>query len=167
MSPRPFLIKRVHAGAVASLGSVRAKLWPDASASEHERDGRDLLSQPDRYVAFLAMSQADECLGFAEASIRRDYVNGCDTSPVLFLEGIYVEASMRRSGIARALCVQIEQWGMERGCTEFASDTALSNIDAQAIHRALGFNETERVVFFRKLCGEASENSQPPVRARR
>lgn len=94
-----------------------------------------------------------------EAAIRCDYVNGCDTSPVLFLEGIYVVPGMRHQGIARALCTSIEQWGASRGCAEFASDTSIDNVDAQALHRALGFDETERVVFFRKRSFESRISS--------
>lgn len=89
-------------------------------------------------------------MGFAEAAIRQDYVNGCDTSPVLFLEGVYVAPDARRRGVAKALFGRVEQWGALRGCEEFASDTDVANIDVQTLHRALGFEETERVVFFRK-----------------
>lgn len=109
-----------------------------------------MLSEPNRYAAFIAISQEGRTVGFAEASIRRDYVNGCDTSPVLFLEGVYVAPDARRRGIAKALFKRVEHWGTLRGCEEFASDTDVANTDVQALHRALGFEETERVVFFRK-----------------
>lgn len=109
-----------------------------------------MLTEPSRYAMVIAVSAKGEALGFAEAAKRHDYVNGCDTSPVLFLEGIYVVPDMRRQGIARALCTSIEQWGTAHGCEEFASDAAIDNVDGQTLHRALGFDETERVVFFRK-----------------
>ncbi len=83
--------------------------------------------------------------------MRRDYVNGCETSPVLFLEGIYVSPEYRQRGIARLLCEAIANWGREKGCTEFASDVLLENRDSQSFHTALGFDETERVIFYRKL----------------
>jgi aminoglycoside 6'-N-acetyltransferase I len=127
-------------------------LWQHASADDHVRETEQLIAEPDRYAMVIAVSSKGEALGFAEAAMRRDYVNGCDTSPVLFLEGIYVIPGMRRQGIARALCASIEQWGDSHGCTEFASDTAIDNVDAQTLHRALGFDETERVVFFRRRC---------------
>ena len=83
--------------------------------------------------------------------MRSDYVNGCETSPVAFLEGIFVEPSQRRNGMARALCIAVEQWARDRGCREFASDADLSNLVSHRMHDALGFIETERVVYFRKL----------------
>ena len=109
-----------------------------------------MLGRCDRYAVFLAVSLGGDALGFAEAAIRHDYVNGCDASPVVFLEGIYVLPVMRRQGVAAALCAAVQQWGASHACEEFASDTSIDNIDAQAVHRALGFEETERVVFFRK-----------------
>ena len=92
-------------------------------------------------------------MGFAEATLRMDNVNGCATSPVAFLEGIYVERWARRQGVARALVGVVEQWGREMGCREFASDALLENVGSHSMHRGLGFQETERVVYFRKDLG--------------
>jgi aminoglycoside 6'-N-acetyltransferase I len=44
----------------------------------------------------------------------------------------------------------LETWGRTQGCSEFASDALLENSDSHSMHRALGFEETERVVYFRK-----------------
>ncbi len=41
------------------------------------------------------------------------------------------------------------EWGRGQGCRELASDSLVANGDAHAVHRALGFEETERVVYFR------------------
>ena len=78
-------------------------------------------------------------------------MNGCETSPVGFLEGIYVDPAQRRQGMARALNAAAEQWARACGCSEFASDALLDNIDSHRMHAALGFAETERVVMFRKV----------------
>ena len=76
--------------------------------------------------------------------------NGTDTSPVAFLEGIYVEPRLRRKGIGAALVAAVCAWARRMGCRELASDALLENEGSHAVHRALGFEETERVVFFRK-----------------
>jgi GNAT superfamily N-acetyltransferase len=57
----------------------------------------------------------------------------------------------RRSGIARKLVVEAERWALAAGCTELASDAPIENISSHAMHAALGFVETERVVFFKKV----------------
>jgi aminoglycoside 6'-N-acetyltransferase I len=108
------------------------------------------LEQPERYVQLVAYGRSYEPLGFAEASVRTDYVNGTESSPVAFLEGLYVVPEARGRGIARELVAAIEAWGEERGCRELASDALLDNELSHAVHRALGFAETERVVYFRK-----------------
>ena len=56
----------------------------------------------------------------------------------------------RRSGCARALVAAAGTWARECGCSEFASDANFANADSHAMHRALGFVETERVVYFRR-----------------
>ena len=89
-------------------------------------------------------------VSIAEATLRHDYVNGCSTSPVSFLEGIYVRPAWRRQGAARLLCRAVEAWGRERGCREFASDALIDNQVSHLMHAALGFEERERVVCYCK-----------------
>ena len=107
------------------------------------------LADPARYAQFVAY-ESGRAVGLAEVALRADYVNGTESSPVAFLEGLYVEPARRRSGIARALVREGARWARQRGCTEFASDALLDNAASHAVHRALGFEETERVVFFRR-----------------
>lgn len=82
--------------------------------------------------------------------MRVDYVNGCSTSPVGFLEGIYVWPEYRRRGAARLLCREVEAWAREHGCRELASDTQTDNFPSRQMHEALGFAESERVVCYHK-----------------
>lgn len=145
-----FAIRAIAPTDVPSWRALRRALWPNSSEGDHEQETSRLLAEPARFAAVIAVSFEGGAIGFAEAAIRHDYVNGCDASPVVFLEGIYVIPDMRRQGAAKALCNSIERWGRSRGCAQFASDTSIENIDAQALHRALGFVETERVVFFGK-----------------
>ena len=101
-------------------------------------------------MAFLARDNHGEALGFAEASLRFDYVNGCSTSPVGFLEGLYVRRHARRQGISRGLVAAVEQWVRDRGCSELASEALLENGDSHEMHRRIGFEETERMIYFLK-----------------
>mgnify|MGYP001130132919 CR=1 FL=1 len=127
---------------------LRMSLWPDASAVEHQQDMDDQVCWPDRYVQFLVRADNGQAIGLAEASIRTDYVNGTDSSPVAFLEGLYVVPEARRRGAARALIAAVREWAAEKGCRELASDTGLENVVSQTAHSRLGFKETERVVYF-------------------
>jgi aminoglycoside 6'-N-acetyltransferase I len=128
--------------------SMRLRLWPDAAESEHLHDMADTLARG--HHVCLAFAQNGAAIGFVEASKRVDYVNGTSSSPVAFLEGLYVEPAARRSGVARALVADVESWALAERCSELASDSPFENVAAHAVHRALGFEEMERVVYFRR-----------------
>jgi aminoglycoside 6'-N-acetyltransferase I len=108
------------------------------------------LAQPERFAQYVFYSEPNVAVGFVEASLRRDYVPGTDSSPVAFLEGIYVAPTSRRRGVAIQLVIEVEGWARAHGCAEFASDTQLENGTSQLVHKALGFHETERIVCFAK-----------------
>jgi aminoglycoside 6'-N-acetyltransferase I len=107
-------------------------------------------AKPDRFAQFIAYNDARHSVGLVEVALRSDYVNGTTTTPVGFLEGLYVVPRARLQGIARALVTCAERWATSAGCREFASDARLENASSHAMHRALGFSESERVVYFRK-----------------
>ena len=137
---------------LAQWAALRQLLWPHHDASAHLQDGIDMLANA-RQSAFLALDEHGQAVGFADAALRLDYVNGCESSPVVYLEGIYVQPQQRRQGVARALISHVERWGIEHGCHELASDTAIENLASQQMHQQLGLSETERVVFFKKALG--------------
>lgn len=129
---------------------LRQALWPDGSRAEHLSEMSFFIASPDRFAQFVAYSRRGEAVGFVEASVRTDYVNGARSSPVAFLEGLHVVPEARRKGIATSLVSAVCQWAKSVGCEELASDALLKNETSHAVHRALGFEETERVVFFRR-----------------
>ncbi len=125
---------------VDSWTRLRAALWQDGSVEQHREDVIETFLQGSgKAVAFLSESEKGELVGFAEGSLRHDYVNGCKTSPVAFLEGIYVLPSHRQQGNARLLCDAVGDWGKSQGCLEFASDAPLENEVSRKFHAALGF----------------------------
>lgn len=137
---------------VPQWAAMRAQLWPDDPPPAHAEDiaGTFLSGDPDQ-VAFVAEGHDGALLGFVEASIRHDYVDGCDTSPVAFGEGAFIVPGARGTGVGRALVEAVADWGRAKGCSELASNALLDNTASHAFHEAVGFEETERVVFFRRL----------------
>lgn len=130
---------------------LRADLWPDEPLSVHRKEAEQLLeSSPPTGIVYLAETSEDSLCAFCEASLRRDAVNGCSTKSVAFIEGIYVRPSHRRQGLGRLLIDAVRGWALRAGCKEIASDASLDNTASQAFHRAVGFEETERTVFFRR-----------------
>ena len=128
--------------------ALRIALWPDGSEAEHLSAMADTLARG-HYVR-LAVNTAGSAVGLVEASRRIDYVNGTTSSPVAFLEGLYVVPGARRHGVARSLVEAVVSWAQQQGLSELASDSLSDNGAAHAAHRALGFDETERVVYFRR-----------------
>ncbi len=128
---------------------MRHALWPDYSEVELRGSAGAMLLDTKHDIRIAIIE--GKPIGFSETSLRRDYVNGCETSPVAFLEGIYVEPIARRKRIARALVAEAEAWAKTIGCKEFASDALLENSNSHKMHTALGFAETERVVYFKKI----------------
>jgi aminoglycoside 6'-N-acetyltransferase I len=133
--------------------AMRLDLWPDCPREDHLEEMAQFLTEPARYAQFVVRTPDGRGVGFAEASIRTDYVNGTESSPVGYLEGLFVREAFRGQGAARLLVSAVSEWARSRGCAELASDTQPDNLASQATHVRLGFIETERAVFFRKPIG--------------
>ena len=142
------MIRQAQRGDLPAITGLASRLWPDATVPELEDSFSSLLSHSDAAV-FLAFSNSQP-VGFAQCQLRHDYVEGTDSSPVGYLEGIYVEELHRRRGFARLLLAACEVWAQEQGCTEFASDCELDNFDSFHFHLGLGFEEANRIICFTK-----------------
>lgn len=139
--------KATMTDAVAAA-ELAVRLWPSHEMSEITAEFTALLGDPDAAV-FLAI-QGQLPIGFAQCQLRHDYVEGTDSSPVGYLEGIYVADGYRKSGIARSLLHACEGWAKEKGCLEFASDCELNNTDSLHFHLNVGFEEANRIICFTK-----------------
>ncbi|MCB0035885.1 MAG: GNAT family N-acetyltransferase [Anaerolineales bacterium] len=128
---------------------MRFALWPDGSVEEYTADLDEMLAD-DGWAVFVCERPEGGLCGFLEISTRHDYVEGCDTSPVGYMEGWYVDEDMRRKGIGRQLFAAGEQWAVQKGFSEIGSDTWLDNEMSIAAHEALGYKVAGRNVHFRK-----------------
>jgi aminoglycoside 6'-N-acetyltransferase I len=150
VSPPGIVVRAADLAVDADAWSrLRRALWPEEEVAT-QASLREALDPPYDSCVLLALAPGGDAIGFAEAKLRRDYVNGTETSPVGFLEGWYVVPAWRGRGVGRVLIAAVEIWTRERGCSELASDVVLDNGDGLAAHAACGFEETERVVYFRK-----------------
>ena len=129
------------------LAQLACHMWGSTPA-EREPEFFELTTSPEA-ACFLAFNDENP-IGFAQCQLRHDYVEGCDTSPVGFLEGVYVDDAYRRSGVARALLSACEEWARSIGCSEFASDCEIDNHDSLAWHLKSGFEEMGRTIWFAK-----------------
>lgn len=148
---------RIRIGAPSDgeqLSRLRAALWPESSAEEHERELAHILSgkPPGTLpVAMFVAEAADGSLaGFLEAGLR-SHADGCDPSnPVGFVEGWFVSECHRGKGVGAQLLAAAENWARSHGCVEMASDTWIDHTLSQRVHEALGFQVVDRCVHFKK-----------------
>lgn len=139
------MLKQAMLEDAPQAAALAQKLWPN---SDLQGEMEQLLQQQDVFIV-LAYS-AEQAIGFAQCQLRYDYVEGTETSPVGYLEGLYVEPQVRLQGIAKKLVAACEEWARQQGCTEFASDCELTNEDSLNMHLRLGFTEANRIICFTK-----------------
>lgn len=126
---------------------LRRQLWPDQS--DLDEQGRTAIAGDPPLIVFVA-EEDQELIGFLELWLR-SYAEGCDSSPVPYVEGWYVAEQWRRRGVGGALMQAAENWSRARGFTELGSDTEETNRLSRDAHAALGFTEVETVTVFRKV----------------
>ena len=141
----------------AVWAGLRRELWPAHAESEDAQWVDEIIEGKD-YFGFVAETDDGRAAGFAEVAIR-PYANGCDTHPVPFLEAIFVKPEYRRQRVAAQLIAFIQDFVVARGFRELGSDALLANTASHAAHRAWGFEETERVVYFRKQLSSSNQGS--------
>lgn len=131
-----------------SLLQMGLKLWNDFTRGElldlleKNRDGSK--------QKILIASDEGKNIGFAIFSIRVDYVEGARQSPTGYLEGIFVEQTHRKLGIAKKFLEIGEDWCRNMGCSQIGSDTWLTDRSSREFHKKVGFWEEEEVVHFLK-----------------
>ena len=142
------LIRKASPADSLLLAQLACRLWPHHTPAELEPEFNALVVSPEA-ACFLAFDM-DEAIGFAQCQLRHDYVEGTQTSPVGYLEGIFVWPEFRHRGLAKQLLGACESWAKEKGCMEFASDCELGNDASLNFHLSMGFTEVNRIVCFTK-----------------
>lgn len=107
------------------------------------------LIENDEAEIFVAVEK-EQIIGFAQCQLRHDYVEGTESSPVGYLEGIFVKEEYRHQSYAKKLLNECEKWSKEKGCDEFASDCELTNDTSLKFHLKVGFEEANRIICFTK-----------------
>ena len=142
------MIRLAESADLPALAALGAQLWPEHTPAELETEFAGEMAAG---VQFLLLSDHTVPAGFAQCSLRRDYVEGTRSSPVGYLEGIFVLPAYRGKGHAGRLLAAAEAWARAQGCTEFASDCEWDNIVSRDFHLHNGFTEANRIICFTKM----------------
>lgn len=129
---------------------LRRELWPEADDAEARA-----WEFRDDAVTLLAVTPELEVVGFAEAGVR-PYADGCETTPVAFLEGWFVGKCSRGRGVGAKLIEATLDWARKRGLEELASDSLLEDGDAYRAHLHVGFEEVERSIKYRMTVAQGA-----------
>ena len=128
---------------------MRQALWPECDRDTHLQEMAAIRCNLSDTPVFVACRDEGGLCGFLEASLHTD-AGGCETTPVGYIEGWYVDRDRRMSGMGRLLVEMAEAWAILRGCQEMASDCLIDNTTSLEAHLALGYEEAERLIHFRK-----------------
>ena len=148
MKSDKYMIKRAGIEDAEVLADLAIQMWTEHDPEDLEAEFRK-LAKNDEAACFIKYVE-DKPIAFAQCQLRHDYVEGTESSPVGYLEGIFVSGGYRKKGYAAELLSECEKWAEEKGCTEFASDCELGNADSIKFHMSLGFMEANRIICFRK-----------------
>lgn len=143
------MIVKVDNSNIENCVILANKLWQDNNKEELLDEFKELLEGENEEV-FMYFLEGYGYIGFIQLSLRYDYVEGSCSTPVAYIEGIYVDKPFRRKGIALELVKFAEEWGKDRECKELASDCELDNNLSIDFHNRVGFNEVNRLVCFVK-----------------
>lgn len=130
------------------LAELAVCMWDSQTVKELEEDFAEIMEKED--ARFFLKYEQEQPIGFAQCQLRHDYVEGTESSPVGYLEGIFVKTEYRHKGYAKELLNACEKWATSKGCTEFASDCELDNTTSLAFHLRMGFAEANRIICFTK-----------------
>ena len=137
--------KKEDSFAIAGLAVL---MWNSHTVEELAEEFEKIISNEESAVFLLSLD--NQAIGFAQCQLRNDYVEGTSSSPVGYLEGIYVKEASRELGFASQLMKACEDWARSEGCMEFASDCEIDNTESLAFHLKLGFTEANRIICFKK-----------------
>ncbi len=141
------MIQKAESKDAAILAQLAVQMW-EYPIEELQDSFCNLLCNEQAAVYIVYVD--NKAVGFAQCQLRNDYVEGTSSSPVGYLEGIFVSEGYRKKGFAGKLLTKCEEWAVQQGCTEFASDCELDNDTSLAFHLATGFTEANRVICFTK-----------------
>lgn len=142
------MIKRAGKQDLKILAELAVQMWKKNSVNELMTEFSEIISGGKAQFFFKYENEIP--VGFAQCQLRYDYVEGTKTSPVGYLEGIFVKEGCRNKGYAKELLAACEAWAKARGCQEFASDCEIDNVGSFEFHKAMNFTEANRIICFSK-----------------
>ena len=142
------MIRKAAKTDMVSVAEMAVMMWDSHSVEELKGEFEQEIENKDCVMYIYCIDNIP--IGFAQCGLRHDYVEGTESRPVGYLEGIYVREEYRNRGYARELLAECEKWAKQKGCYEYASDCELNNDASLQFHMRVGFTEANRIICFTK-----------------
>ena len=155
---QPMTLQPITEADWACWQAFRAALYHDLDPALDGEEMRSILSRSD-WHCWLVMGAQSRPIGLVEISLR-NVADGCISSPVPYLEGLYLVPECQGQGIGTRVMAHLDAWCRAEGFTELATDAELSNEQAQRFYRTLGFEEVDRVVVYRRAVSRNPEETE-------
>jgi aminoglycoside 6'-N-acetyltransferase I len=138
------IIEEISENNIEHLTKLTLELWTDCEY-ETEYISYKRILKSENETCYLIADQSTY-FGFIHISLRFEYVEGANTSPVGYIEGIYIKPEYREFGYGKKLVKYGIVWAKEKGCSEIGSDAKLENKNSHHFHTRIGFKETNRTI---------------------
>lgn len=142
------MVRKTEKGDLEILANLAVLMWSHSTIDTLLHEFSEMITKEN--MQFFLKFANNMPVGFAQCSLRYDYVEGTETTPVGYLEGIFIKEGFRNKGYAKELLAACEAWAKDKGCKEFASDCEIDNMDSFYFHKAMNFTEANRIICFIK-----------------
>lgn len=142
------MIRKAEQNDIETIASLAVMMWGSHTVEDLKKEFSEIFSKGD--AQFFLKYENNIPVGFAQCQLRHDYVEGTKSSPVGYLEGIFIKKDFRNKGYAKELLAECEKWAKNNGCKEFGSDCDIDNDSSLRFHKAMNFMEANRIICFTK-----------------
>ena len=128
------------------LTELALALWPNNEKDLIKSDLVYIIGHLNNRV-LLAKSD-EEYIGFIHMSIRSGFVEGADTTPVGYIEGVYVKPDYRRKGVAKELYHAGLEWLKSEKCSQIGADIGINDNMCPDFYIGMGYKEANRIICY-------------------
>ena len=107
------MVRTATNGESRILAEMVVRMWESHTVDELEKEFAKTLN--DKRSSLFIKYINDLPVGFAQCSLRTDYVEGTESSPVGYLEGVFVKEEYRKNGYTKEPLYACEKWAKEMG----------------------------------------------------
>ena len=142
------MVKRAAKKDLDTLVNLAGIMWDRHSVIQLFHEFSEIMAKGD--TQFFLKYEDEIAVGFAQCRLRHDHVKGTKTSPVGYLERVFVKEGYRNKGYAVELLEACEAWAKENGCMELAGDCEIDDKESFVFYTAMNITEANRLICFTK-----------------